>query len=787
MTGLSLDEVEQRMKAGQFNRQMNRTAKTQKDIIKENVFTYFNLIFAVLAILCILGGSFKSLTFVPVVVANACIGIVQELHAKKILDELSLLNEPNAQVLRAGSEQTVPVKYLVLDDLIVLRAGNQIPADAKVVRGSVSVNEALLTGEADEIEKQPGAELMSGSYIVSGECYAQLTRVGKDSYINQLMMKARKMKGEEQSEMVRSINRIVIAAGILIVPVGGALFYQSYFVQGLDFTDSVTSMVAALIGMIPEGMYLLVSIALAMSAAKLAQKKVMLHDMKSTETLARVDVLCLDKTGTITDNAMLVARVEPATEMEEAQIHAYHGVVADYLQALPDNNQTMQALRKYFVHPTGATPTATMPFSSKYKYSFVQFGTQNYVLGAPEKVLLQSYDAYKARIEHFAQKGLRVMVFGKYMGEGAISESRPLTPADAVTPLFFLLLQNPVRDTAPQTLQYFRDQDVEVKVISGDHAMTVAEVARQAGIAGADRFVDCATLRSPEAVYDAAEKYTVFGRTTPEQKQLLIQALKERGHTVAMTGDGVNDILAMKTADCSIAMATGSDAAAQAAQVVLLDSDFAKMPKIVAEGRQTINNLERSATLFLVKNIFSLLLAVFSIINVLTYPLQPSQISLISLFNIGIPAFCLAIEPNEKRIEGRFLPRVLLKSMPAALTNFFVIAALVVFGNTFSISEENISVAATFLMAIVGFMILWRISEPMNHFHWCVLIGCMIGFCIVGYLLRDLFEITRVSKECIMLFALFAIATEPCMRYLTRFFAWVESLFERPHKKKRVA
>ena len=543
-------------------------------------------------------------------------------------------------------------------------------------------------------------------------------------------------------------------------------------------------MVAAVLGMIPEGLYLLVSVTLATSSVMLARRSVMLHDMKSVETLARVDTLCVDKTGTVTDNSMLVADAVPAQKFTDDQLRRYKGVVGEYLDVLPDDNITMRAMREYFRARGKREPMSVFPFSSRYKYSSVQFTDSTYVLGAPEFVLCEDFEKYSHIVDEYAHKGLRVLIFGRYMGDdtglgGNVRRSLPVPKnglyGKKVEPIFFVLLQNPLRENAKKIFSYFSRQGVNVRVISGDNPLTVSEVARQAGIENSESYVDASWLRSDEDIRDAVRKYTVFGRVTPDQKQKIVKALQAEGHTVAMTGDGVNDILAMKSADCSIAMAAGSDAAVQAAQVVLLDSDFAHMPQIVNEGRRIINNVERSATLFLVKNIFSLLLSVFSIINVLVYPLQPSQISLISMFNIGIPAFFLAMEPNHKRIEGNFLRKVAFSAMPAALTDFFAIAALVVFGSTFKVAEVDISVAATFLLAIVGFMILIRICTPMNKYHWAVISGCMVGLCFFAYFFSWLFSIRHISTECIMLFVLFAIATEPAMRYL----GWLFDLLSR--------
>lgn len=768
--GLTKAEVDKRVRAGKVNVQVDDSAKSVKDIIRENTLTYFNLIFLILAILLITAGAFTSLTFLPVIIANTLIGIYQEIHAKKILDNLSLMNAPTATALRDGKQVTIPTEKLVLDDVVLFRSGAQIPADAEVIEGSVAVNESLLTGESDEIQKNPCDTLMSGSFVVSGECLARLTAVGEDAYIAKLTLKAKKMQDGEQSEMVASIDGIVKLAGVLIIPIGIALMVQGIVVQNNGYAVTVKSTVAALIGMIPEGLYLLVSVTLAVSAVKLAQRQVMLHDMHSIESLARVDVLCVDKTGTITDPAMKVVEVAAARQMSGDTIDHYGNVVSAYLGALSDNNATNQALVDYFGESKPSDVVSTLPFSSRYKYAGVQFSDATYVLGAPEIVLGSQFAAFQSRVDHYAKKGYRVVVFGQY-GRGSVPV--PDTGlGSGIAPIFFIMLQNPIRENAPKTFRYFAKQGVDIKVISGDNPVTVSEVAKQAGIAGAENYVNAQTLTDETKIAEALKTNTVFGRVTPEQKRQFVHALKMDGHTVAMTGDGVNDILAMKDADCSVAMASGSDAAVQAAQVALLDSDFSHMPQIVAEGRQIINNIERSATLFLVKNIFSLLLSIYSIFSFITYPLVPSQISLISAFNIGIPAFFLAMEPNSRRIEGGFIRRVLIKSMPAALTDFFVIAAMVYFGQVFGVSASDISVAAMFLLALVGFMILYHISKPMNKYRIAVIVGCLIGIVVVGLTLHSLFDIHSVSLRCLLLFAVFAVISVPMMHYLSALFEW---------------
>ena len=785
--GLTTSQAKELYDQGKGNIQVDNTAKTTKDIVKENIFTYFNLIFLIMAILLVISGAFNSLTFLPVIICNSLIGIAQELKAKKVLDKLSVINQSSVTVIRDEDEDIVSVDKLVLGDVVLLTAGSQICADAVVLEGEISVNEALLTGEADEILKTKDSELMSGSFVVSGRCLAVLTKVGKESYISKLMLKAKKMPASEQSEMVRSINRIVKAAGLAIIPIGIALFIQGFYIQGNSFAETVPSVVAALIGMIPEGLYLLLSITLGLSTIRLAKDKIMLHDMRSIETLARVDTICVDKTGTITDNSMLVADAVVAEDTDDDEVlKGYSVLISDYIGCVPDDNITMHALEDFFKYPSNRTCISFHPFSSKYKYSAVQFDDATYVMGAPEFVLGASFGDYSDIINGYASKGLRVICFAQYYGgadgcnvitDATQSLSLPVPETELAgaicKPLVFILLQNPIRENARETFEYFRKQGVNIKVISGDSPVTVSEVSKNAGIVGADKYIDASTLDDSD-ISDAVKHYTVFGRVSPDQKQKIVKALKKDGHTVAMTGDGVNDILAMKDADCSVAMAAGSDAAIQAAQVVLLDSDFSKMPKIVAEGRRNINNIERSATLFLVKNIFSVLLALFSIINVLTYPLQPSQITMVSLVNIGIPGFFLAMEPNNKRIKGHFLVKVMLKAMPAALTDFLAIAALVIFSNTFGVDAEDVSVAATFLLAIVGFIILANISAPINTYRIRVIFGCIVIMCVGAFVFHDLFSISYVSTKCVMLFVLFAIATEPFMRYLTRIFTFIE-------------
>lgn len=760
--GLNSDQVNEYFENGWSNEPVEPPSKTVPEIIKSNLFTYFNLVFAVLAALLILAGSFRNLTFLPVILANLFIGIIQEIRAKNTLDKLSVLNAPKALVVREGRQFSIPAEELVLDDIVIFKAGNQICADAIVVDGEVSVNESLLTGESDEISKKPGDELMSGSFIVSGECYARLDKVGEDSYISKLTLEAKAMNSEEQSEMIRVLDKLVGVVGMLIIPIGLLLFGQQFFFSGASFSKSITSMVAAVIGMIPEGLYLLASVALVVSVMRLASKKVLVHDMKCIETLARVNVLCVDKTGTITENTMEVNGEIPMDGYDSQSMAPLKQIISDFASAMSSDNITMKAMKDYFNKPSGRKAVSVSPFSSQFKYSGAAFEDGSYVLGAPEFVLREDYDNYREQIEQYSSEGYRVLVFGIYDG---VIDGKALT--GKVTPLGLVFLSNPIRKEAPETFKYFENQGVEIKVISGDNPVTVSQVALQAGIANADNYIDASTLTTDEAIEDAVLRYTVFGRVTPDQKRKFVRALKKAGRTVAMTGDGVNDVLALKDADCSVAMASGSDAAAQASQLVLLDSNFACMPSVVMEGRRVVNNIERSASLFLVKNIFSFLLSLFSVCFMINYPLEPSQISLISMFTIGVPAFFLALQPNKNIIQGHFLSNVLIKALPAGITDFLVVGALVVFGQVFEVGETDISTACTMLLAIVGFVILYNISKPMNALRWCVWGGCIVGLLGCSIYLGDLFAMRGMSTKCIMLFVVFAIITEPALRYST--------------------
>lgn len=767
-SGLSAEQVKRRFAQGENNYKVESSTLSVPEIVRSNVCTYFNLVFAVIAVLLAIVGAWSDMLFLPIIVANTCIGIIQEVHSKKVLDKLSILNAPHAVVIRDGKRQEIPADQLVLDDIVEFSAGSQIPADAKVVSGELQVNESLITGESDEIEKREGDSLLSGSFVVSGKACARLEKVGKDSYISKLTLQATKSKKGEQSEMIRSLNYLIMVMGIIIIPIGIALFVQSFIYNEGTFHDSITGMVAAIIGMIPEGLYLLTSVALAVSSVRLAQKKVLIHDMKCIETLARVNVLCVDKTGTITEPGMHVYDFSVLDGEDQLEISQ---LLADFVAAQEKDNATMEALKAHFSNGSGMRAREVYSFSSETKYSgAVMNDGKSYVIGAPEFVLRGQFAQYQEQIATYSSKGYRVLVFAQY--EGTL-DRKPLT--EPVLPLCFVMLANPIRKGAKETFTYFAENDVDIKVISGDNPLTVSVIAAEAGIVGAERFVDASTLKEKEDYDRAVEEYTVFGRVTPSQKRMLVQALKEHKKTVAMTGDGVNDVLALKDADCSVAMASGSEAASNVAQLVLLDSDFSRMPSVVAEGRRVVNNIERTAALYIVKNIFSMLLAIFSVILMLDYPLEPSQVSLISMFTIGIPSFVLALEPNKDLIRGHFLTNVLVRALPAGLTDFIVVSGLVIFCREFQVDLDCLSTSCTILVAIVGFMILHRIARPMNTGHIVMLVGVIAGWILCMLFGGSFFGITGISKQCEMLMVIFAIITEPVLRYLSLIVEWISA------------
>lgn len=757
--GLTAAQAAERAEAGYANTPVSPPGKTVKQIILGNIFTYFNMIFLLLAACIIAVRSWNNLMFMGVVIVNTVIGIVQELRSKKTLDKLNLLHAPHGTVVRDGTERELDTAELVRDDVVIFRSGDQIYADAEVLSGECQVNEALVTGEADEIKKQPGDALLSGSFLVSGSCHARLTAVGADSYVNQLTIAARRGGKRKESEMMRSLTNLVKWIGVIIIPFGVILCIKEVSWLGRTMQEGVVSTVAALVGLIPEGLYLLTSLALVASVLRLAQKKALVHEMSCIETLARVDTLCVDKTGTITENKMIVDSVHPLCP-DRYTTEDIDLIMADYVGAMRDDNDTMAALRGFFQGAPRQTAIATLPFTSAKKYGGVSFDAEEtYLLGAPDVLLGDRAGEYAEVIDSYAAKGCRVLLLALY--DGALDDAQ--VASGKIFPLALLLLSNKLRPEAYDTFRYFASQGVAVKVISGDSAVTVSEVAKRAGIDGAERCVDARTLTDDRAIADAVEQYTVFGRVTPDQKRRIVLALKKKKHTVAMTGDGVNDVLALKEADCSVAMASGSEAACQVSNIVLLRSDFSVMPSVVAEGRRVINNIERSATLFLVKNIFSFTLALVSLLFTMPYPFTAAQLSLVSSLTIGFPAFVLAMEPNESRVTGHFLRNVISRALPPALTDFVLVIGVMLFYYAFHIDSQMMSTICAITVGIVGILVIIRICQPPTLIRKLLIAAVCIEFVFSALFLKSLFTLAPLDSAGMLLLATFALLAWPAL------------------------
>ena len=752
--GLTHEEVEEKIKQGKSNKVKIKTNESILKILRKNIFTYFNFIFLILTILLITSHSYRNLTFLGIIITNILIGIIQQIRSKITLDKLSLLDKNKYTVIRDGKEEEIDSDNLVEGDFIILEAGKQIPADAEVVSGKIYVNESLLTGEQNEIEKNINSNLMSGSFVISGKAIVRLTNVGDESFSAKIMKESKKIK-ETKSEMISAIDNIVKFAGIIIIPIGILLFIGSYGVNGCSYEESVNSMVSALLGMIPEGLYLLTTVALALSSMKLAQNKILLHDMKSIESLARVDVFCVDKTGTITNNTMKVLDIFDKNENSLIDKKEDLKVLAKYINTIEDKNITIDAIKEqlYGISTEKLSNIEKENFNSKNKFSFIKIDENvTYKLGAPEILLNKEYEEL---VNKRTKNGERLIAFVEVKNDETI-------------PILFISLKNEIRKNAKEIFEFFDNRNVQIRVISGDNPITVSSIAKQAGIKGYEKYIDCRELKNYADIQKAVKKYIVFGRVNPEQKRQIIKALKEQGLKVAMTGDGVNDILAMKEADCSIAIGSGSDAARGTAQVVLLDSDFGKMRNIVYEGRKNINNITRSASLFTYKNIFSLLLSIYSIIFAMQYSLEPNQVSLGSAFTIGIPAFLLTFEENQKKQQnGNFMRKVFTNSLPAAITSFLAIVAMVKFSDLFNVGVKEITTACSYLFFTGGFLILYKIIRPLNKYRTSVMFLCILGIILTINIMPNFFAIKEIAERSAILVTLFAIAEFSVIRWIT--------------------
>ena len=760
LTGLTDEQVNERIEQGKVNADENPNTRTYKQIVRENTLTFFNFLNLVLLILVLMVGSYKNAFFVGIIIINTLIGIAQEIRAKKTIDKLAILTAKKSIVIREGKKWTVPTEDLVLEDLVCLKTGDQVPADAKVLEGSVEVNESLLTGESDNLPKNVGDELFSGSFVTSGEACCQIIHVGKDNYAAQITSEAKEFK-RHNSELKNSLNAILKVISIIIVPLGALLFYKQYYVVGNTFKDSIVSMVAGVLGMIPEGLVLLTSVALTLGALVLANKKTLVQELYCIETLARVDTLCLDKTGTITEGTMCVERVEPWSEAsenkdtdeiptedeDEPDLHEIENMMANLMYVLKDQNATIDALRKRFPAKSSMTLEHIIPFSSDRKYSGAVFEDNvTYLMGAAQFLFPEGREDILDVCQNYAEEGLRVLVLAHstQMAEGT-------ELPENLEPAALLLLTDVIREEAPDTLQFFDSQEVDLKVISGDDPVTVSAIAKRAGLKNAENYVDATTLETEEQLEEAVAKYSVFGRVTPQQKKEMVQALQKQGHTVAMTGDGVNDVLALKEADCSIAMAQGSDAAKNIANVVLLDSNFASMPHIVNQGRRVVNNIRTAASMFLIKTMFSVMLSLLTIFFGNAYPFEPIQMSLISACAVGIPTFLLAQENNYDKIDHTFLRHVFLNAFPAALTiTSCVFAVMLVCQNVYH-SNDMLSTACVLVTGWNYMAALKTVYAPLNTYRKVIIYGMQFIFFSAAVIFQKLLGLGSLDFGMIIL------------------------------------
>lgn len=723
--GLNYEQVNERKQEKLVNFDTTVKTKSIKSIIFSNIFTLFNIMNLVLALLIVLAGAYKNLLFIIIVILNTLISTIQEIHSKRTIDKLSFLVETKSKVVREGKTEEISNYELVLDDVIELNVGNQIPTDSIILDGEIEVNEALLTGEPDNIEKSKGDKLLSGSYIVSGKCFAKVEHIGKENYVAKISQEAKK-KRKINSEIMTSLSKIIKLISFIIIPVGILLFFNQLDLDSYDWKTAVVSTVAALIGMIPEGLVLLTSTVLAVSVTRLARKKVLVQELYCIEALARVDVLCLDKTGTITEGRMSVDKIIPAKNHTEGEVKEILGVLAKYSE---DRNSTIDAIRDKFSTNKELKIKTRMPFKSSNKWSGISFEDITYVLGAPE-IVGETNDEIKKYISDY-----RVVAIGKT--SEVINKKLPKN----IEIIGYVLISDVIRKNSKEILEYFDKQGVTIKLISGDNPITVSNIAKKAGVRDYNNYVDAKTLKTDKEIKEAAMKYTVFGRVTPEQKKQIIIALKENKHTVAMTGDGVNDVLALKNADCSISVANGSDAARNVSQLVLMDNDFKSMPNIVDEGRRTINNIQRSATLFLVKTIYATILAILFVFVNMQYPFIPIQMTLINFVVTGIPSVVLALEPNKDRIKGRFIINVIKKALPTALTVVTNIIIISIISSLYNLDEVNYSSVCVVVTAITGFILLFRISRPFDLSRAILFVSVVSIFTIGITLFRNVFNI----------------------------------------------
>ena len=729
---LSTEEANRLAENGKANISPSSSSKSVKQIWLSNLFTFYNMLNVVLAVLVITTGSYRNMLFLGIVISNFLIGTIQELRAKKTVDSLSVLTAPTARVIRDGKEVVLRCSELVLGDVVLIGAGDQLTADGTVLGGEARLNESLITGESDAVLKTAGEQVFSGSFVISGECAVLLTAVGAESYAERLTAEAKKLK-TAKSVLKSIMTKIIKTVTVFIVPMGVLTFYNHYIDQGLSYVDSMIPTVAAMVGMIPDGLYLLTSMSFAVGVVHLAQKRTLTQQLYSLESLARADVLCLDKTGTITSGNM---RIKDTVSFFGDDIGELAGMI---YSVVPADNATAKAITAVFLKNEHAEKEAknVLPFSSALKYVAADFGEEGcYMLGAPEFVMDEEFGEIRKKAEEYSKDGTRVLALCKGNFDGKLYKSEK--------PLGFILIEDEIRPNVAETFEYFRKNDVAIKVISGDNPAAVSAVAKKAGVLGAENFVDASVL-SDEELSSVAEKTVVFGRVNPEQKRVIIKALQSKGHTVAMTGDGVNDVLALKDADCSVAMASGAQAASHAAQLVLLDSDFSAMPEVVLEGRRVINNIQRAASLFLMKTMYTFALTATLLFVPFAYPFAPIQLTLISSTASGIPGVFLALEPNFKRVPQNFMKTVLKRAILGAVTVFGGIMAVLIFGEGLGLSLEECSTICTIYTGTASLVTLLCSCLPLNKFKAVLIVLCSAIFFGGAAFFSELFMLVELG------------------------------------------
>ena len=774
--GLSDSEVADRIAHGQVNVTEDSHGKSVKEIILTNTLTFFNLINVVLLVMVLLTFSFKNMLFILIVAINTVIGIVQELRAKKTLDELTILTASKAHAIREGREVEIGVEEIVLDDLLHLRAGDQIPADAVIVKGKMEVNESLLTGESDAVVKGPEDEIFSGSFVTSGRALCRVCHVGKDNYMEKITAEAKTFK-KHDSQLRNSINKILKVISIIIVPVGGLLFAKQYFLTDVGFDSAILSTVAAVLGMIPEGLVLLTSVALALGVIRLASRKTLVQELYCIETLARVDMLCLDKTGTLTEGRI---RVEDVEVLDDTIPLA--SVMGNMVRAIGEGNATFDALEEYYERADGYEVDHVIPFSSDRKYSGVVFGNEGtYLMGAAQFLFPQGEEELKVKCRAYAEDGSRVLVVA-YSREKSVADEIP----DGLRPCGLIRMSDVIREEAPHTLAYFGEQGVSLKVISGDDPVTVSFIAKRCGLPDAEKYVDATTLETDEDLKKALRECSVFGRVTPKQKKAMVTLLKEDGHTVAMTGDGVNDVLALKEADCSIAMASGSEAAKHTANLVLLDSNFASMPHIVNEGRRVINNITCAASMFLIKTIFSVLLAFMTIFFGQAYPFEPVQLSIISGCAVGIPGFLLQLESNFKPVDRHFFRKVIYNAAPTAITISVTVFCITNIGMLLGCSKEMLTTVCVLTTGWSYMLTLQKVYSPMTKYRKFIIYSMQVIYLLCMIIGQKILELVALDFNAVILLLAVTTFSPMMIEGISHLYLFCVGKWEKRKKKRKL-